>query len=53
MSLVKLSDIQKMSRQIAEEDGLAEIAKLYPSGGMSVRCRSRGWAMSRYREVRE
>jgi len=42
MSLVKWgpgtpTDIQKMSRLIAEEDGLMEIAKLYPAGEISTR----------------
>lgn len=58
MSLVKWvpgapTDIQKMSRLIAEEDGLMEIAKLYPAGEISTRRRSSGWRVSKYREVKE
>lgn len=58
MALVKWrqsapAEILKMSRLIAEEDGLTEIAKLYPAGGISTRRRSNGWSVSRYREVTE
>ena len=58
MSLVKWgpgapTDIQKMFRLIAEEDGLMEIAKLYPAGEISTRHRSSGWRVSKYREVTE
>ena len=58
MALVKWrqsapAEILKMSRLIAEEDGLTEIAKLYPAQGYVVPRRSRGWRVSRYREGAE
>ena len=58
MALVKWrqstpAEILKMSRLIAEEDGLTEIAKLYPAGEISTRRRSSGWSVSKYREVTE
>lgn len=41
---------ESIVRELAEREGLHELAKLYPAQGYVVPRRSRGWRVSRYRE---
>lgn len=45
--------LESIAREVAEEEGLHELAKLYPAQGYVLLRRSRGWRVSRYRKVRE
>lgn len=40
-----------IAKQIAEKEGLTEIAKLYPANEYVYRKRSNGWRISIWREV--
>ena len=42
--------LESIAREVADEEGLHELAKLYPAQGYVVPHRSRGWRVSRYRE---
>ena len=42
--------LESIARQMAEEEGLHELAKLYPAQGYVVPRRSRGWRVSRWKE---
>ena len=42
--------LESIAREVADEEGLHELAKLYPAQGYVVPRRSRGWRVSRYRE---
>ena len=42
--------LESIAREIAEDEGLHELAKLYPGVGYVLLRRSRGWRVSRYRE---
>ena len=42
--------LESIARQMANDEGLHELAKNYPAQGYVVPRRSRGWRVSRWKE---